>query len=1039
MPWPLFWDRFGRPILDAIVFAQKKGIAHRDIKPKNVLVTENGQPKLADYGIAKLLERSSQWKPVRGFTFRFDYTPGYTPSKPEDEQYALTRDCFAFAAIAVSCVAGRIIEQESDLKVILAEASLPSSIRVVLERCLSENASNRPPLASVLKEQLEQIEADTLKSARGAVSMHFVLSGPARTSLERRFEGANQADIERFFVSELFEICAIIDKSDTISEGLPHIEIVGTTWKFDGTIAGRYKEIIHITRASEIGAGLASSLREMGTERAINAQFHRPLDAERSGQELRLLIAEAKSAHREYVHEREARATQRIFRVWRSYLRDRADLESRRGNAIRYIDRQVVNESVVFTTEIAQDEGLIGQDRVIQVANGRVGGIVSLVSFNHLMLDVEFGDPSLLPARGEIAINTIAAQKALAHQAQALDALVFDRTASPRLKQIILDPRVATPTIPISGLVPVDDKLDHEKVVVLERAIGVQDVLAIEGPPGTGKTKLITEIVVQWLKRNPQSRILLSSQTHIALDNVLQRVAELVPTVRLVRIGRPDDQKISEHSKKLLLENRVEQWISDVRKASDSEMTRWAEENGIDRKTIAIGMKVERLLQILRRQHDVQEEILSETQEDESIQLAGMSSGEVTDTEETEEETTQLESRVGMLRRGLRALVDEERKIRGILANMGGYAEELASSSDKDELIEWALHFLNESPCAKICRDRLALLEDWHLRVGRSPDFNAAVLSSAQIIAGTCVGIASVKGMEQVTYDLCIVDEASKATPTEILIPMVRSLRWIIVGDTKQLPPFFEELSDELLQDFDDREVKSTMLDRFVSEHDGLPLRCRSELKNQYRMIKPIGDLVSACFYQGRLNSPVVTHGLKLAPVFSRPITWVSSHKLSDRFERIDGQTFQNTLEVRIVRQLLQRLQFVAKATKSRISVAVIAGYTGQVRLLRDMASQGIGEWQDLDVQCNTVDAFQGREADVCLYSVVRSNSRGDLGFLKEQPRLNVALSRGKSGLVIVGDQVFCRVAGGRNPFRSVIDYIDREDETCALESWSDT
>ena len=72
------------------------------------------------------------------------------------------------------------------------------------------------------------------------------------------------------------------------------------------------------------------------------------------------------------------------------------------------------------------------------------------------------------------------------------------------------------------------------------------------------------------------------------------------------------------------------------------------------------------------------------------------------------------------------------------------------------------------------CRDRLALLEDWLLRVGRSSDFNAALLSSARVIAGTCVGVAGVKGMEEVAYDLCIVDEASKDTPTEILIPMVR-------------------------------------------------------------------------------------------------------------------------------------------------------------------------------------------------------------------------------------------------------------------------
>ncbi len=265
--------------------------------------------------------------------------------------------------------------------------------------------------------------------------------------------------------------------------------------------------------------------------------------------------------------------------------------------------------------------------------------------------------------------------------------------------------------------------------------------------------------------------------------------------------------------------------------------------------------------------------------------------------------------------------------------------------------------------------------------------------------------------------------------------------RWSAVGngywfgDPKQLPPFFEDLGDDLLAQFDDREIKATLLDRFLDEHDGLPPGNRAELRNQYRMIKPIGDLVSECFYRGRLSSPVTSHGLKLANAFPAPVTWLSTHAQADRGEQRVGQTFNNPGEVRAIRKLLQRLQFVAKAQKQKISVAVIAGYTAQVQLLREMESQGVAEWPDLMVQCNSVDAFQGRQADVCIYSVVRSNTKGELGFLREPPRLNVALSRGKSGLVIVGDQMFCRSATGRNPFRSVIDYIEQHPDDCSVES----
>ena len=79
------------------------------------------------------------------------------------------------------------------------------------------------------------------------------------------------------------------------------------------------------------------------------------------------------------------------------------------------------------------------------------------------------------------------------------------------------------------------------------------------------------------------------------------------------------------------------------------------------------------------------------------------------------------------------------------------------------------------------------------------------------------------------------------------------------------------------------------------------------------------------------------------------------------------------------------------------------------------------------------MDAFQGREADVAVYSVTRSNPAGKLGFLREEERLNVALSRGRYGLAVVGDHGFCAVATGHNPFRSVLDHIERHRDQCEL------
>jgi superfamily I DNA and/or RNA helicase len=185
----------------------------------------------------------------------------------------------------------------------------------------------------------------------------------------------------------------------------------------------------------------------------------------------------------------------------------------------------------------------------------------------------------------------------------------YDRAVSPAIKTIILDPRTAKLAVPVDGVKPTDPDFDAEKSEILGKALGVQEILAIEGPPGTGKTKLIAEIVVQWLKRNPRDRILLTSQTHIALDNVLERITEMNLSLDMIRIGRNDEPRISELGKTLLLERRVESWIKDVRKAAEADMERWAAENGVDRRTVAVGMNTERLLQVLALQQELRDSI----------------------------------------------------------------------------------------------------------------------------------------------------------------------------------------------------------------------------------------------------------------------------------------------------------------------------------------------------------------------------------------------------------------------------------------------
>jgi superfamily I DNA and/or RNA helicase len=99
------------------------------------------------------------------------------------------------------------------------------------------------------------------------------------------------------------------------------------------------------------------------------------------------------------------------------------------------------------------------------------------------------------------------------------------------------------------------------------------------------------------------------------------------------------------------------------------------------------------------------------------------------------------------------------------------------------------------------------------------------------------------------------------------------------------------------------------------------------------------------------------------------------------------------------------------------------------------MLAEELPQLGNLSVECNTVDAFQGREADVAIYSVTRSNPAARVGFLREPARINVALSRARSGLIIIGDHAFCRHVPGANPMRTVLEHVEANPDACALEA----
>ncbi len=653
----------------------------------------------------------------------------------------------------------------------------------------------------------------------------------------------------------------------------------------------------------------------------------------------------------------------------------------------------------------------------------------------------ETGDIDLLRGEGEISVNVYAASEAIRKQRAALDAFRLREVARARMSDVLLDPATAAPVVPVVPARWFQDDLDQDKRDAVAVALGSPDVLLTRGPPGTGKTTFIAELIMQELDRNPDARILLVSQTNVAVDNAVERVAQLRAAACLafevVRMGT-NDERISDGVTPQRLHNRLQAWTDEVAGNVAAYAETKAANDGVERRTVLLGMALEQLLVCEQDVAATRARIAVTEAEVAKLPAGGRGAGLDLDAA-ANAAARRLE--LSQLRERRRAAELEAARLRDEIARLG---EPDLASLDGSELEAAVSLYLEEARVADGLRPLIELGAEWTARFGRQDHFEGPFLSTVQVVAGTCLGVVGPKSTNELRFDLCIVDEASKATPTEMLVPLSRAARWVLVGDSKQLPPFQDQamrkpafLATHRLRIEDVSESLFSSLERL------LPPGNIVSLTSQRRMIQPINDLVQACFYPGQeLNCLRNKPRHRFTPVLPSAVTWLDTSKCGkDRREErpANGASgWVNKLECRIVNDVLKKLnKKFARANQGgaepRISVAVISGYAEQVKLLERTLRPRSASWTAIEIAINTVDAFQGRQADMVVYSISRSNPFMDLGFLDQSPRLNVALSRGKDALVIVGDHEFCRSVTGENPFREVTGWIGRGDG-CTVE-----
>lgn len=512
--------------------------------------------------------------------------------------------------------------------------------------------------------------------------------------------------------------------------------------------------------------------------------------------------------------------------------------------------------------------------------------------------------------------------------------------------------------------------LDENQQEAVRKALSLErecEILLIQGPPGTGKTTTITEIVKQYQRFHKHYKILITSQSNQAVDNVLEKicVSEANPNGedKIFRIGN-DERKMSEIAKQYTPDKVLDKILKENRE---------------------------------RIKHNT-----------------------ITDS------NPMIESRLQELQQG--------------------FLKTLETLSSK-----------------------MANADTTKTKGKRDNETFRLFTKDIRLFFGTLLGISSWKSFRDVVFDVAIVDEAGRATLSELLVPCIKAKRIILVGDHKQLAPVVDDDVIEKLNadskkgsdEFraDKKDVTTSLFERLFERIESKRDECeylynfRHILTYNYRAHTSICDLYSKVFYDGILEtnpeiSATKAHNLR---VFKTNAVWLDTGKRSDKQDSQQGTGKINHCNASIIYHTLNSLKDQILESGTIKDIGIITPYKAQSDLLKNKLKSIKDEYkrEDISIDIGTVDSFQGSDRDMIIYDCVRSSKAkntqqtqkkrqgSEIGFIADKKRLNVSLSRSKKLLLIVGDKEYLRTASvseGENPFSAIIKEFDNTEKYQVIE-----
>lgn len=1065
-------------ILSGVECLHKKGIMHRDLKPSNIMIDEEGKVKIIDFGISKGAD--THYTDLTVYQFN---TPKYcSPEQEENKEITFRSDIYSLGLILYEMFSGEIVDKKKPFN----NSLLSEGIENILSRMLKKQPEARYGDITEIRNDIQ-----LLKNKINQEKYVVVIITKKVASLLHKFDYIKRADVlyaAKAVNEELSGKNYII--SGQVNEGEYSYQILGRQLIFVCKRDRENQDKLIITTVRSLNAATVIELKEMAYEIPYGIKATNSL-LRRSSNEIsaNTLLDELMQFEIEYDKTKHASLNAKsIINKWTEILKlERQQLDQSKAS-IAYKNIKVHDDyiEVELCNNIPSEDLKFEPDDMLQMTakgqKNRDYNVGYLKDYYGGVLTIELAadtDVENIASVGDVSINRRMAEIALNRQEQALKSIRFRENANPTISDIVFEPSLAKSKN--NELLTLKDchseYIDPPKLASLNKALAAEDIFLLQGPPGTGKTTFISELVCQILDRKPDSKILIASQSHVAVDHSLTKIKELDPDIKLIRIGLKE--KLSESVSEYTLDRFCKEWTQQVIRQCQDAIENYKAEIGLDnslQEKNTIVHEIEKLMdnvgQTIDEMVEIEDElsktaVLSEKWDYVNSVIKRMKGLVKTETNNVSYEillniVTNFISELDGLNGRLGIVLEEsiqistkqselesrysilDEKLGRDQKDISDWKEMLGLSNDPKEYESFKANLKKETSQNQEKYNRFSkidsLCKDWIKRVQQGDGLLQESLIDATIVGATCLGIASLSDKIDLNFDCVIVDEAGKATPTEILVPISLGKKVILVGDHKQLPP----VVDEALLDVSNQELTREDLETSLFEYleKSLSKECKSVLDQQYRMHPVIGDLISTLFYQ---ETPLISKTSKeektipLKVFNNKALVWLSTTRRNNNKEEYLVSTYQNQCEAKIIFEYLQKIDAELGLQNLKKEVAIIAGYKAQKDLLRRMnTTQYSSAFKNITVEINTVDAFQGRETDIVFYSVVRSNERGNLGFLKDVRRLNVAFSRARELLVVVGNHNSVtkrlKIDDQPNPFIGILEYIFMNGEDCSLE-----